>query len=247
MPFSINNIASQRVNTMQLVSTSILSSLTTATVSWLGYLSPLWLYYMWLLCNEHLFCADLTSVVRVRVRRSSQTSTHCCTSFSLFHLKMKFLISFDRLPRSSCSSFVPSRAFQHKVWTVMMTLSSALQWWANLKSNPTLKSQIQQEIDLNQLSKSEIPNPHFSSDLKSFIGKSQIKSVIDMQYLSCIVNLKFTPATFCAVCTNTQTVSKVCVCSLSIIQSLAVHIGIGLVLHSKKKGFNCHLLRFNFI
>jgi len=31
------------------------------------------------------------------------------------------------------------------------------QWWANLKSNPTLKSQIFQEIDLNQWSKSQIP------------------------------------------------------------------------------------------
>jgi len=55
-----------------------------------------------------------------------------------------------------------------------------------------------------------------------------------MQYLCYIVNVKFTPAIFCAVCANRQSM-----CSLSVIQSLAMHICIGTVLHLQKKGFNC--------
>jgi len=113
------------------------------------------------------------------------------------------------------------------------------QWWANLKSNPTHKSQIFLKIDLNQLSKSQIPIfPQISNLLYANL-KLNLKSLIGMQYLCYIVNLKFTPAILYAVCANTQTVSKACVLFIvthSVIGS--VH-NIGIVLHSKKNGFNC--------
>ena len=95
------------------------------------------------------------------------------------------------------------------------------------------------KIDLNQLSKSQIPIfPQISNLLYANL-KLNLKSLIGMQYLCYIVNLKFTPAIFYAVCANTQTVSKACVLFI-VTHSVtgSVH-NIGIVLHSKKNGFNC--------
>jgi len=98
-------------------------------------------------------------------RHAERTSFVCKSRSFCFSWSISY---FNCSTSSLWSSFSRSR----------LICITADQWQANLKSNLTFKSQIFQEMHLNQLSKSQISNLHFSSNLKSFIGKSQIKSEI---------------------------------------------------------------------